>query len=38
VLLPEKVTFEDPSGEGAPIILEKFEVPDDVSDLDLRLR
>jgi MoxR-like ATPase len=36
--LPDKVTFEDPSGEGAPIILEKFEVPDEVADHELRTR
>ena len=36
--MPEKVTFEDPAGEGAPIILERFEIPDDLPDRDLRLR
>lgn len=36
--MPEKVTFEDPTGEGAPIILEKFEVPEDVVDFELRMR
>ena len=30
--------FEDPSGEGKPIELEKFEVPDSIDDTDLRLR
>lgn len=36
--MPEKVTFEDPSGEGPPIILERFDIPDDVDDIDLRAR
>jgi MoxR-like ATPase len=36
--LPDKITFEDPSGEGAPITLERFEIPDDVPDVELRMR
>jgi len=36
--LPDKVTFEDPSGEGPPITLEKFDVPEGSEDLELRLR
>jgi MoxR-like ATPase len=36
--LPEKVTFEDPAGEGPAISLERFEIPDDVPEVDLRLR
>ena len=36
--MPETVTFEDPNAEGRPIELEKFEMPDDVADSDLRLR
>jgi MoxR-like ATPase len=36
--LPEKVTFEDPAGVGPAISLERFEIPDDVPEVDLRLR
>lgn len=36
--MPETVTFEDPTAEGRPIELEKFEIPDDLADSDLRLR
>ena len=36
--MPDKVTFEDPAGEGPAIILERFEVPDDVPDAELRHR
>ncbi|HUF15581.1 MAG TPA: MoxR family ATPase [Acidimicrobiia bacterium] len=30
--------FEDPTGDGAPIELEKFDLPDDVDDVELRER
>ncbi len=36
--MPETVVFEDPSGEGKPIELERFEVPDDLADVELRHR
>ncbi|HEU5112627.1 MAG TPA: MoxR family ATPase, partial [Acidimicrobiia bacterium] len=36
--MPDKVTFEDPAGEGPAIILERFDVPDDVPDAELRHR
>jgi len=36
--LPEKTTFEDPTGEGPPITLERYEVGKDAEDRDLRLR
>jgi MoxR-like ATPase len=36
--LPDRVTFEDPSREGPPINLERFEIPDDAEDVELRLR
>lgn len=36
--MPEKATFEDPSGEGPPITLAKFDVPKGTEDLELRLR
>lgn len=36
--MPETVVFEDPSGEGPPIELEKFEVTDDFHDSALRHR
>ncbi|HEX6145495.1 MAG TPA: MoxR family ATPase [Acidimicrobiia bacterium] len=36
--MPDKVTFEDPSGEGPPITLEKFDVPEGTEDRELRLR
>jgi MoxR-like ATPase len=36
--LPKKVIFEDPAGEGPAITLERFEIPDDVPDTELRHR
>jgi MoxR-like ATPase len=36
--LPEIVTFEDPSGEGPPLELERFHVDSDLPDAELRLR
>ena len=36
--MPETVRFEDPSGEGAPIELERFELPTDLADYQFRLR
>ena len=36
--MPEKTTFEDPTGEGPPITLERYEVGKDAEDRDLRLR
>jgi MoxR-like ATPase len=36
--LPKKVIFEDPAGEGPAITLERFEIPDDVPDTELRYR
>lgn len=36
--MPETVTFEDPTGEGKPIELERFEVPEDLDDVELRMR
>ena len=36
--MPDKVTFDDPSGEGPQITLEKFDIPDDAEDIELRLR
>lgn len=36
--MPEKVVFEDPTGEGRSIELEKFEVDADHADAELRLR
>ncbi|MEA1903089.1 MAG: MoxR family ATPase [Actinomycetota bacterium] len=36
--MPETAVFTDPSGEGRPIELEKFTIPDDLGDTDLRLR
>ena len=36
--MSDKVTFDDPSGEGPQITLEKFEIPDDTEDIELRLR
>ena len=36
--MPETVIFEDPSGEGPPIELERFEVSKDLDDVDFRLR
>ena len=37
-LLPEKVMFEDPTGENRPIELEKFDVSPDLEDAALRQR
>lgn len=34
--MPDTVVFEDPKGEGPPIELDKFEVPDDLADADIR--
>lgn len=34
--MPDTVVFEDPEGEGSPIELEKFVVPDDLEDAGLR--
>lgn len=36
--MPETVVFEDPSGEGKPIELERFEVPANLADVELRHR
>jgi MoxR-like ATPase len=36
--LPETIKFEDPAGEGPPIELERFEVPEDLDDHELRMR
>ncbi|MGH8950486.1 MAG: AAA family ATPase [Acidimicrobiia bacterium] len=36
--MPDKVTFDDPSGEGPQITLEKFELPKGTEDIELRLR
>jgi MoxR-like ATPase len=36
--MPDKVVFEDPAGEGQPITLHRFEIPDDLPDRDQRLR
>ncbi|MGH3650060.1 MAG: AAA family ATPase [Acidimicrobiia bacterium] len=36
--MPESVTFEDPIGEGVPIELDKFDLPDDLDDIELRER
>ena len=36
--MPETVVFEDPSGEGKPIELDRFEVPDELADVELRHR
>lgn len=36
--MPETVKFEDPAGEGPPIELERFEVPSDLADAELRER
>ena len=36
--MPETVIIEDPAGEGTPIELEKFEIPDDVDDSAFRHR
>ena len=36
--LPDTATFVDPSGEGPTIELERFEVPDDAEESELRVR
>lgn len=36
--MPESVVFEDPRGEGKPVELERFEIPADLEDAELRLR
>ncbi|HEY7468392.1 MAG TPA: MoxR family ATPase [Acidimicrobiia bacterium] len=36
--MPEHAIFDDPSGEGPPIQLERFELPPDVPDAELRAR
>ncbi|HWB88999.1 MAG TPA: MoxR family ATPase [Acidimicrobiia bacterium] len=36
--MPEKVVFNDPSGEGKPIELDRFEVPRNADDFELRTR
>ena len=36
--MPDTVVFEDPKGEGPPIELETFEIPEDAPDGDLRER
>lgn len=36
--MSETVVFEDPAGEGPPIELERFEVPEDLDDSPLRHR
>jgi MoxR-like ATPase len=35
--MPEMVTFDDPTGEGPPIKLDKTHIPDDVPDRELRM-
>ena len=36
--MPKKVKFEDPSGEGSPIEMEKFRVDPDLEDSEFRTR
>ncbi len=36
--MPESVVFNDPTGESPPIELERFEVPDELEDSELRNR
>lgn len=36
--MPETAVFNDPSGEGKPIELERFEIPGDLDDAELRER
>jgi MoxR-like ATPase len=36
--LPETVVFVDPTGEGKPVELERFELPEDLDEADLRMR
>jgi MoxR-like ATPase len=35
--MPEEITFTDPTGEGKPVTLEVFEVPEDLPDHDQRM-
>lgn len=34
--MPDTVTFNDPTGEGKPITLETFQIPDDLADQEQR--
>lgn len=36
--MAKKVIFEDPAGEGPAITLERFELPDEIPDIELRNR
>lgn len=36
--MPDQAVFEDPSGEGPPITLDRFELPSDSADRELRER
>lgn len=36
--MPETVVFVDPTGEGKPVELERFELPEDLDEADLRMR
>lgn len=36
--MPEPAVFEDPSGQGLPIELDRFEIPDELADSELRRR
>ncbi len=36
--MPETAVFEDPTGEGPPIELTKFDIPSDLADVELRHR
>jgi len=36
--LPDKVKFQDPSGEGPPIVLERFDLPAQAEERELRMR
>ncbi len=36
--MPEKITFNDPTGQGPDIALEKFVLPKDTADYDIRKR
>lgn len=36
--MPDTAVFNDPSGEGEPIELAKFEIPESLDDFDLRMR
>ncbi|MGH8936814.1 MAG: AAA family ATPase [Acidimicrobiia bacterium] len=35
--MPEEITFTDPTGEGKPVTLEAFEVPEDLADHHQRM-